>query len=127
MTTKSRGAEFGSRAPVVIVSFNCEGWDDAIMLDMLHRLSDNHSKPLIICCQETWKYEISSSFHSKISKKYNVFHKSAMDRDLPQQRGRPFGGLCFIISKQIDYKIIYDNERCISMILINHSTLLNNG
>ena len=49
-----------------------------------------------------------------------------MDAGTAQRRGRPFGGVCFIISKAVAFKVIYSNARCISIVLSDYNILLNN-
>ena len=124
---RSRGAKVHSQSSVVTVAtFNCQGWDSQTIVDMLGSLSCQHSKDIILCCQETWRYELPSNFLSQVSSKYNVTHTSAMDPAIPRSRGRPFGGVCLIISKSISYKQHYSNSRCTSIILEEFSLLLNN-
>ena len=49
-----------------------------------------------------------------------------MDPNVPRGPGRPYGGLCFIISKNIAFKSIYSNCRCMSILLTDFNVLLNN-
>ena len=42
------------------------------------------------------------------------------------RRGRPFGGIAFIISKSVAYKTQYVNERCLSILLSQHNIVVNN-
>ena len=93
---------------------------------MLENLSKDHTKDIIIACQETWKYAIPASFQKEFEEKYFFIHESAMDPTSPRKRGRPYGGVCLIISRNIAYKILYKNCRCISILLTNFNILLSN-
>ena len=96
------------------------------MLEMLREASNNHSRSIVLCCQETWKYTMSSFFLNKINKHYSIIHETAMDPSLPRGPGRPHGGICFIISKNVSYQTHYTNKRCLSIILDQYSILLSN-
>ena len=49
-----------------------------------------------------------------------------MDSTKARSRGRPFGGIAFIISKSIAFKTTYTHSRCISIFLTEHNVLVNN-
>ena len=111
---------------LVIRSFNCEGWKDNLMIEMLCEISDNHTKNVILCCQETWKYKLSTYFMKKVEKHYTIIHESGMDETVPKGPGRPYGGVCMIISNQISHKPHYRNKQCISILLNDSGVLLSN-
>ena len=111
---------------MVIASFNCEGMDDMTVKNLIIEISDNHEKNIILCLQETWRYKLSKVFEDMIRDKYTYIHESAMDSSVPRKRGRPYGGICTIISKNILYKEIYREARCISIILQDYDILLHN-
>lgn len=113
------------RSNVAIATFNCEGWDTLVIENMISELSQNHSKNIILCLQETWRYEIPAEFETRMADKYNIVHESAMDPSVPR-RGRPFGGVCMIMSKSLDYTLHYTDARCQSIILKDHRALINN-
>ena len=89
-------------------------------------LSRNHTRDIIIACQETWKYEIPRAFRKEFEKSYFFIHVSAMDPNVPRGRGRPYGGVGLIISRNVAFKIIYSNSRCLSILLTDFNILLNN-
>ena len=111
---------------MVISSFNCEGWDTQVIENMMFELSKDHSQKIILCLQETWRYEVPRAFEKRMKDKYDFIHISSMDSSLPRSRGRPFGGICMIISKDIDYELHYSDTRCQSIILLEHRTLVTN-
>lgn len=115
-----------TKSELVIASFNCEGWDDVITENLLTSLSCNNEKNVALFCQETWLYAIPAAFNRKISKLYNIIHVSAMDPSKPKSAGRPFGGLAAIVSKNIAYKCVYENNRCLSILFIDYDLLVNN-
>ena len=125
MARQSRISETQNKPQLVVSTFNCEKWKSNIMRDLMEDLSEGHAKNIIIACQETWKYEIPRSFRKEFGKKYFFIHVPAMDPNIPHGRGRPHGGLCFIISKNIAFKIIYSNCRCTSILLTDFNILLN--
>ena len=96
------------------------------MKNLINDISENHTKNVVICCQETWKYNLPNNFKKQFCNKYHFIHQSAMDAGTAQRRGRPFGGVCFIISKAVAFKVIYSNARCISIVLSDYNILLNN-
>ena len=49
-----------------------------------------------------------------------------MDPNVHRSRGRPFGGVCFIVSKDISFRQHYTDSRCLSIILLDSNTLLSN-
>ena len=114
------------RTKLVLVSFNCEGWDEVIVENLLQQLSSDNTKQLALFCQETWLYDVSPVFRHKISSDFNIIHLSAMDTSTPRARGRPFGGLAAILSKEISYKTIYENSRCQSIMLTEYNMLISN-
>ena len=115
-----------NKSDLVISSFNCEGWNDIIVLDLLQKISYNHTKSTILCCQETWRYQLSNKFLNEIKNLYTVVHETAMDPNVHRSRGRPFGGVCFIVSKDISFRQHYTDSRCLSIILLDSNTLLSN-
>ena len=76
--------------------------------------------------QETWKFDVPKNFKRQFGDRYYFVHQSAMDSSKPRGRGRPFGGLCFIISKDIAFQIIYSNSRCLSILLSSSNVIVNN-
>ena len=115
-----------SRSELVVVSFNCEGWDSTIIEDLLIQLSNSNQHQLALFCQETWLYNLPRNFTRKISSQFNLVHVSAMDPSVPKSTGRPHGGLAAILSKDIAFKTVYENSRCLSLLLIDHNILVNN-
>lgn len=115
-----------SKSRLVIASFNCEGWDDVIIEDLLNKLSNNSQRKVALFCQETWLYAIPPAFSRKFSKQYNIMHVSAMDPSKPKRAGRPYGGLSIILSKDIAYKSVYEDSRCLSIVLNDYDVLINN-
>ena len=87
------------------------------MHNLMEDLSQNHTRDIIIACQETWKYEIPRTFRKEFEKLYFFLHVSAMNPNEPRGRGRPHGGLGFIFSKNVAFKIVYSISRCISVLL----------
>lgn len=122
-------AEGGRSEPekfdVVMSTFNCEGWDSTTILNLLIELSDDNRKNIVLCVQETWRYEIPADFCRQVARNYSVLHVSAMDPKVPRSRGRPFGGLCMILSKNIKFTQHYSNPRCQSVIICDQ-ILVNN-
>ena len=96
------------------------------MKRFIESISCNHTKEIIIACQETWLYNFPRLFIREFAKKYCFVHESEMDPKLPRNRGRPFGGIGFIISKSIAYKVAYTNSRCLSILLTDSNTLISN-
>ena len=114
------------RTNLAIVTFNCQSWKSIIMRNLIRDLSDHHTKDIVIGCQETWKFQFPKSFVKEFSDRYCFIHESAMDPNTPRGKGRPFGGIGFIISKSIAYRINYRSSRCISIVLTDFNLLLNN-
>ena len=126
-TSGGRGRkQYCTESELVIRSFNCEGWNDAVMIEMLSVISDKHTKNVVLCCQETWKYKLSAYFMKKVGRNYAVIHEPGMDATMPKGPGRPYGGVCMIISKQLSYKAHYTHKRCLSIILNDFGILLSN-
>ena len=55
-----------------------------------------------------------------------MIHESAMTTNESRKKGRPFGGVAFIISKAIPFKVKYQNSRCLSILLTNENVLISN-
>ena len=89
-------------------------------------LSENHSVNIVLALQETWKYDIPLSFRKEFENRYYFLHESAMTINAARSKGRPFGGVAFIISKSVAFKIKYNHSRCISILLTKPNILLNN-
>ena len=96
------------------------------MMNFVEELSEKHSRNIILACQETWQFDIPQLFKKQLCDKYLFLHESAMDATVARKRGRPFGGVCLIISKSVAFKLIYSNARCLSVLLTDHNMLLNN-
>ena len=111
---------------LVVATFNCENWKSPIIKTLIEDLSHNHTKNILLALQETWKYDVPKLFKRELGKKYHFIHESAMNAKEPRNSGRPYGGLCLIISKDIAFKIKYTNSRCLSVLLTDHNILFNN-
>ena len=109
-----------------MATFNCRGWNSSIMKNLIEEISENHSKNIILACQETWKFEIPSTFLREFSKHYYFIHETGMDAKKERKKGRPYGGIAFIISKSIAFKTNYTNSRCLSIYLSKLKILVNN-
>ena len=101
-----RGESENAAAELVIATFNCRGWNSTIMKDLIEDLSCEHSRSIILACQETWRYELPRPFQRQLCDKYFFLHESAMDPKKKKKSGRPFGGISLIISKNIAYQIV---------------------
>ena len=123
LTTLQQGTNdsFG----VVIATLNCRGFDSNIVKSLIEEVSNNHTKDIILALQETWKYELPKRFLREISEKYYVTHETGMEPK-KTRRGRPFGGVGFIISKSVAFKTHYTNKRCLSILLTKHNIIVNN-
>ena len=77
---------------LVIASLNCEGLKTNILSDLLTYLSHDHEDNIILCLQETWRYELSTDFVRGFRHKYNFVHESAMNPSVARQKSRPYGG-----------------------------------
>ena len=93
---------------------------------MINELSENHTVNILLALQETWKYDIPRSFRKEFQEKYYFLHESAMEVTTPRQKGRPHGGIAFIISKSVAFKIKYKHSRCLSILLTKSNLLVNN-
>ena len=111
---------------MVIATFNCRGWNSSIMRNLIEELSENHSKQLILACQETWRFEIPTTFRREFEEHYYFIHEAAMDPSKKRKKGRPYGGIAFILSKSIAFKNSYSNSRCMSILLTQFNILVNN-
>ena len=123
---RPRDGQASTTARLVISTFNCENWKSNVMRDFINELSCQHSRSIVVACQETWRYDIPKIFQKELGKKYFFIHESAMDPKSPRRRGRPHGGIALIISKDIAFKIKYTNSRCLSVLLSDYNILLNN-
>ena len=74
---------------VVLGSLNCFGFKAPIVSELIIALSENHSKDLILCLQETWKYSLPVNFINAHSARYKIVHVSAMEPSI-KRSGRPF-------------------------------------
>ena len=126
MARRTRSCETPNATELVIATFNCEKWKSPIIKSLIEELSENHTKNIIVALQETWKYDIPKLFKREFGNRYSIIHETAMSTNEPRKRGRPFGGLCLIISKDISFQVKYTNCRCLSLLLIEHNILLNN-
>ena len=95
------------------------------MKKMMEDLSNSHTKDIIISCQETWRFDLPQQFRKEFSNNYNIIHESAMNKNIARKRGRPYGGVCFIISKSIAFTTVYTYSRCWSILLTDQNILLN--
>ena len=111
---------------VAIASFNCFNWKSDIMRSILEDLSENHTRDIILALQETWKYEIPAGFRKEFQEQYHFVHESAMNVNQHRRKGRPYGGIAFIISRSIAFQIKYTNSRCLSILLTHHNILVHN-
>ena len=97
------------KSKLVIATLNCEGIKDAIIRNIIVTLSNNHKNNIVLCLQETWRYNLSAQLSHEFSDRYNFLHESTTDSNKPCSRGRPFGGICYIISKTIAFTTCYTN------------------
>ena len=81
---------------------------------------------MILALQETWLYNIPKSFRKEFENQYYIIHETAMKKNAARKKGRPYGGIAFIISKAIPFKIKYKHNRCLSILLTKESLLVNN-
>ena len=109
----------------MIASYNCRNFKADIIDNLLLDLSKEGSS-VVLCLQETWRYELPSTFVRKYSNEFVFLHESAMNINEPRRKGRPYGGVCIILSKNIAYEIIYNNSCCLSIFLTDRNVLLNN-
>ena len=49
-----------------------------------------------------------------------------MNPKVPRTSGRPYGGICIIISRAVAFQIKYRNERCLSILLTDQNVLFSN-
>ena len=96
------------------------------MRQVIEDVSHNHTKDIILALQETWRYEIPSSFKKQYQDRYYFLHESAMKKNKSKRKGRPHGGIAFIISRSVAFQIKYSNCRCLSILLSAHKILINN-
>ena len=96
------------------------------MRSILEDLSENHTRDIILALQETWKYEIPAGFRKEFQEQYHFVHESAMNVNQHRRKGRPYGGIAFIISRSIAFQIKYTNSRCLSILLTHHNILVHN-
>lgn len=93
---------------------------------LIEDISENHTKSIVLALQETWKYDVPKLLKNELQDKYRIIHESVMNPAEPRGRGRPFGGICFIISNSVAFKIKYTNPRCLLLLLIQQNILMNN-
>ncbi len=124
-TLSGRGGR-SRKTDVVIASLNCEGWKSPTISTLLDSLSNSNRNNIVLCLQETWLYTVPKSFLKEVSNHYNVVHETSMDVSVPRRQGRPFGGVCMIISKDLPFKISYLSKRCISITLTDNNVLISN-
>ena len=115
-----------SELDVVIGTFNCYGWDSPTMKELIKDISFNHTRNIILACQETWLFKLPNNFKRDLGDKYQFFHESAMEPTKARKAGRPFGGVAFIVSHAIVCRIKYRHSRCLSMLLVNSNILVTN-
>ena len=126
MADRSSELQDSRRPGMVVTTFNCEGWNSVIMKHLLEDISENHSRTVILACQETWLYELPQQFKNEFSDRYHLFHEAAMTKSTERSAGRPFGGIAFIISKSVPFEIKYTHHRCFSILITHHNVLINN-
>ena len=96
------------------------------MLNLIETLSAGHTKYLILCFQESWKYKIPPNFCKKVKHQYEIIHEPAMDSTKPKGPGRPYGGIGMIISIGLSFKPHYQHSRCLSVVLHDFNIIINN-
>ena len=96
------------------------------MKNLIEEISESHSKPVILACQETWKYALPVQFKNELSDQYHFIHEPGMNSSKARKKGRPFGGVAFIISKSVAFKVKHINCRCLSILLTEYNILVNN-
>ena len=96
------------------------------MSNFIDDFSHHHTRNVVIACQETWRYDLPKAFQRNLQDKYYFLHESAMDTRAKKKRGRPYGGLCLIISKDIAFVKKYSHNRCLSVLLKEENIMLNN-
>ena len=114
-----------NKTELVIGTFNCRGWDSHVIKNLIEDMSAYHSRKLILACQETWLYTPPTNFQKELEDQYHFVHESAMSAT-EYRKGRPFGGIAFVVSKSIAFKIKYLNCRCLSILLTNCNILISN-
>lgn len=125
-TNASFNERTGNETGLVVGTFNCRGFNSEVVKNLIEEISSNHTKDIILGLQETWKYELPKPFLRELSENYYVIHESSMDSRKPRNKGRPFGGVAFIVSKNIAFKLQYISKRCISILLEGQNILINN-
>ena len=96
------------------------------MNSLIENISNSNTRPIILACHEIWKYALPNSFKNMHNSNYHIIHEPSMDRKIARKRGRPYGGIAFIISKSIAFKVNYINSRCLSILLTDYNILINN-
>ena len=125
-TNTSSKDETTGKTQLVVGTFNCRGWNSKIMKNLIEEISESHSKPVILACQETWKYALPVQFKNELSDQYHFIHEPGMNSSKARKKGRPFGGVAFIISKSVAFKVKHINCRCLSILLTEYNILVNN-
>ena len=115
-----------NKSQLVLATFNCYKWKSDIVSKLIEDFSENHSKSIVLALQETWLYAIPKTFCKKFEELYYIEHEPAMISNAPRKKGRPFGGIAYIISRAVPFKIKYRNSRCFSILLTNENVLLSN-
>ena len=126
--TMARGSqhEIPEQSQLVIISFNCENFQSELIKDLISQYTNDSTAGVIFCGQESWLYDFPNTFKSEMSRDFDCVHESAMNLNNPQSKGRPYGGIFFLIPKTIAYSISYTNPRCLAITLTNYDILLCN-
>ena len=90
MVRKPQENEAADKSQLVISTFNCECWKSNIMKQLIENISENHTRNIILACQETWKFDIPKLFKKELSGKYYFIHEAAMNPALPRKKRSPF-------------------------------------
>ena len=111
---------------LVVATFNCRGFNTKIVKNLIEELSTDHKKNIVLGLQETWKYSLPKPFLKEHSANYYFIHESSMDTRKGRKSGRPYGGIAFIVSKAVAFKVRYISKRCLSLLLTKHNIVVNN-